>query len=206
MYVLLKQFLLMNKIGNLIVIVFVSLITGGCVSTPKAIEINQLDTELPVVLRLSVEQKKIRMINFPVKFEIINKSLQKRTYSFVQYYYNSSFGGVGVPLYVENNGKLIRISKSKWKEISSCGSIIYICYSRHRIDSSRTVQSLLQPYIDKMLISNQDSIVVGSLNEFKMKNEKLVLGLLTKDTISVGFFNPREDKSQYLDIKMSVKW
>ena len=179
---------------------------GGCVSTPKAIKINQLDTDLPVVLRLSVKQKKIRMINFPVKFKMFNKSLQTRTYSFVQYHYNSSLGGVGVPLYVENDGKLIRISKSKWKDISSYDSIIYTCYSRHRVDSSRIVQSLLQPYIDKMLISNQDSIVAGSLNEFKLKNHKLVKGLLTMDSISVGFFNSKEVKSQYIDIKIPVKW
>ncbi|MFA9372123.1 MAG: hypothetical protein ACERIH_10475 [Labilibaculum antarcticum] len=196
----------MNKIGNLIIIVFVILIIGGCVSTPKAIEINQQDTDLPVVLRLSIKHKKVRMINFPVKFKMINKSLQKRTYSTVEYCYNSSFGGVGIPLYEENGGKLIRISKSKWKEISSYDSIIYTCYTRHRVDSSRAIQSLLQPYIDKMLTSNQDSLLIGSLDEFKLTHPELLLSLLKNDSINVVFFNPSEDKPLNVDIKMPVKW
>lgn len=194
----------MNNIEKILISFSIVFLFVGCQSTKDSIEMKQLDSSLPVVLRLSNKDEKIRMINFPIRFKMINNSLRKRTYSSVEYVYNDFFGGVGAPLYVENGKKLKRVSKSKWKEISLFDSIVYVSYSRHRIDSSRVIQNLFKPYVDKMIALDQDSLAIGTLKDFKMNHPKFLQEVLSKDSLKVCFFNPQKGRPNYTYVSISV--
>ena len=179
----------MNK--HIILYTTISFLLLSCRTSEKTIEINQLKTNYEIVVLLNKEHKKIALIEFPVKIKLKNNSISEKSFSSINYKYFPYEKGIGVPLYVEQNDKLIRIKQSKKKEIQSKGIQEYIIYTRHRVDTSRSIQKSFNSYIDKMISSNLDTLTIGTVDEFKKSNRKILDILTDKDSISVDMWNAK---------------
>lgn len=188
----------------LIYLLFLNVLLS-CKSSDKTIEMKQMKTGFPVIVLLSKKHEKIKLIKFPVKLRISNSIWVKKSYSSTEYDYNPYTKGIGESLYTEQDGKLKRIRRTKHKNIYPFQSKEYVMYSSYRLDSSNTVQKQLKPYVDQMLIQNQDTLTIGTVVEFKQKHEDLLMQLTDRDSIYLRILNT-ERNGYEKGVKIPVKW
>ena len=143
------------------------------------------------VLYLNKEYKEIVRIKLPIKIQLKNNTISEKSFSSIDYKYFPYEKGIGVPLYIEQNDKLVRIKQSKKKKIQSKETQEYIIYTRHRVDTSRSIQKSFNSYIDKMISSNLDTLTIGTVDEFKKSNRKILDILTDKDSISVDMWKSK---------------
>ena len=185
----------------LIVLLFIN-----CKSTEEAIQIEQLETILPVIIQYDSKKQRVWSIDFPIEVEINNKSFKKKIFTQYDYYYYNEFKGKALRVYEDANGILQQKSRAEKKHIVPFSSKTFILYSRHFIDTNRVTQLVFNSYVDKMMSFNQDTLAVGSISKFKTKHPKLVQQLLTKDSISFWFLTPDIKDRYAVDIKIPVKF
>ena len=161
----------------------------GCKSTNKTIEIEQLNVDYPIVLLMNNEHREIRLIEFPLKLKLYNSILSKKTYSSIKYNYEPFDKGIGIPVYIEKNGKLKSIEQGVFKSINPYETKEYIIYTRHYVDTSETTQQQLKPYVAKMLNLSQDTLAIGTVQEFKQKHGALLKQLTAGDSIYLRVLN-----------------
>ncbi|MCF6350606.1 MAG: hypothetical protein L3J23_06185 [Flavobacteriaceae bacterium] len=169
------------------IMIIIILFLVACQSTEK-IKVEQVDTNLPVILRLRNDTNTIWVISFPIKVKITNTSFKERIFGSYKYEYSKdNLKGTSSTLYLKKDDKLIKKGISKYKYIKRYNSKEYIVYSRNFVDTTKFSRLYFKKYTDKMHSLNQDTLVVGSLKEFKKKHYKLVKYLLEKDTIKINF-------------------
>ncbi|WP_417237124.1 hypothetical protein [Bizionia paragorgiae] len=106
----------------------------------------------------------------------------------INYHYSDSISkwrNLGIELYKTNNQKLKRVSNNQRKTIPPKGSLEYVYYTRHFLDSSKLIQQQFKPYINRMLLENKDTLHIGTLNQFKKHHKELFEELTKNDSISI---------------------
>jgi len=190
---------------NLILYVIFSFFLLGCKSANKAIQMEQLKTDFPVISLLSKKYNKIKIIKFPIRLKLYNPLWEQKVYSSINYNYNTYVKGIGESLYIEKNGDLKEIRQTKQKTIAPYQSEEYIVYSAYRIDSSDVIQQQFKPYIDEMLKNKQDTLVVGTVKEFKKKHKVFLEQLIMGDSIYLRVLNA-ERNGYEKGVKIPVKF
>ncbi|PCH67763.1 MAG: hypothetical protein COC06_10735 [Bacteroidales bacterium] len=194
---------------KILIILFILPILVSCYSK-GAINVEQVEVNLPVILMRNSKNMTVRAIKFPLKLKIKNLSLKKRIFSNVRYYYHTRFEkngwgwGAGF-LYQLKDDNLVDENNSKWKIIKCFSPEYYVVYTSHHIDSSELSQVIFKPYLEQMKLLNQDTLAVSSIKDFKLKHREIVDSLLNRDTISIDFFDIRKGKPCYENIKIPVK-
>ena len=123
---------------KILIILFILPILVSCYSK-GAINVEQVEVNLPVILMRNSKNMTVRAIKFPLKLKIKNLSLKKRIFSNVRYYYHTRFEkngwgwGAGF-LYQLKDDNLVDENNSKWKIIK--------CFSDQRVANCR--QTILQ--------------------------------------------------------------
>jgi uncharacterized protein YqgQ len=187
----------MNKYLKPYIIILILFLS--CKTAKQTVDVNQLNTNYPIILYLNQEYKEIVRIKFPIKIKLTNNLISKKSFSSVNYKYHPYEKGIGVPLYIEKDNKLIRVKQSQKKEIVSKEIKEYIIYTRHRIDTSKSMQKNFDTYINEMIVKNQDTLVIGTIDSFKKEYPQLLKLLTYKDSISIDMW---QDK----DISIPVAW
>lgn len=132
---------------------------------------------LPVILKFNSE-KKLKLINVPLKADINYSVKDIKGFTAVDYLYNN-LKGEWPKVYTYKNNALKRQSRNKLKT----ENINYIIYSRHLINSSNeSIESLI---LKKININN---IVKDSLT-IKKIDKKLLRLLLKNDSIKIDFIS-----------------
>ena len=157
------------------------------------INVNFYDTEYSVILRKSEREKKITYIRLPKKLRLENGFLTNRMFKRIVYSYKINKDKcLGLVLYQKKNDSLSRISNNKKKAISAKESLEYIYYTRHFIDSTKSIQQQFKPYIEKMLAENKDTLHIGTVDEFKQQHKELFEKLTKNDSISIQFLDGKK--------------
>ena len=196
---------MMNRILKQSSLILLLLILCRCQSIESSIKLVQIESHLPITLRLNKKNKKLRVIQFPIQFKVSNSSFVNKSFSSSKYMYNNLRGGTAL-LYKQNNKKLYRISKYKQKLIVPFTNEKYVTYSAHFVEDSIFLQQLFKSYIDKMKASNQDTLAVGTLQEFKSKHPELVKNLLDKDTLRLHFDELESKGGGWSYIKLPIQF
>lgn len=178
-------------------IVFV-IILSGCKSANNDIQINQINTDYPVVLKYSKKYDKFSRLKIPLKLKIYNNSFSQYSFASIRYEYNSAFGGITENIYVEKNENLKKIKNNKRKSIISKQSQEYIIYTSHRLDSSKKIQDKFKSYIHLFENKNIDTLNIGTINEFKLNNKDLIKLLTKNDSV---FINTWKGKDIIIPVK-----
>ena len=195
----------MNKLYRIPIIVL--LLLSSCKSNKKAIELNLLQSESFVVLKFNKEYKKIIKIQLPVNVTITNNSINKRVFNSIKYQYNDYRDGIGTLLCIKsNNNNLIRLKNNRNIELKPYSKNEYIIYSTHRLDSVSSIQQQFQPYIEKMLQLDQDTLHIGTVTEFKKKHKELFNRLTKNDSISIRFLDKSTKSGLGERITVPVEW
>ena len=187
----------MSKVS--ILIFFVLIFLFGCNSKKNLIELTQLNSSYPIILYMNKEYKEIVRIKLPLKIRLQNNSYSTKEYASIKYKYHPYKKGIGNPIYVENRNKLKRVKQSKKKEIGAYKSKEYILYSRHRVDTSNSIQSQFSSYIKEMISLNQDTLTIGTIQQFKKSHRELLNILTEKDSVSINIW---KDK----DVTIPISW
>ena len=67
-------------------------------------------------------------------------------------------------------------------------NIVIKMSSNDYFDTLETVQKLLNPYIKRMQLENQDSLYIGTIQELKETNPEFLYGLLKGDSLAFDFY------------------
>jgi hypothetical protein len=174
-------------------------------SVEKSVQIRQIDTELPVLIRYNAEKNKIFKIRFPFSFEYSHSFLLRRLrVEGVEYYYCNKFGKSylrysggwrpHVSVYQKDGVHLtdrgVEGRKNAKPVFSRFQSQELIAYTVHDIDTSATVQSLFKPYLERMetLRGGGDTLFIGTFDEFRKSQPELTKMLLEGDSIRFGIY------------------
>ena len=182
----------MNKRIKILVLSFMLLGIIRCKPFKSIITINQVATTNLVIARLTLIDSTIYGLKFPSKLIIKNNSSSKKHFVLIDYNYKDSltkWRNLGVELYKVSNGKLKRISNNSKRTIPSRDSIGVVYYTRHFVDSAKSIQQQFKPYVAKMLAENKDTLHIGTVTEFKKKHAALFEKLTKGDSISIQFLD-----------------
>ncbi len=196
----------MNKIAKILVLIIMCIGLIKCKSKNKLIVINQNLTEEPVIGRLTLEDTTILSIRFPNRLGIKNNFYFEKSFVKIDYNYIeplSKWRNLGIQLYEFNKNNLKPISTTGKKTILSKGSLSFIYYTRHFVDSTKSTQQQFKPYIEKMLAENKDTLHIGTVAEFKQKHAALFEKLTKGDSISIQFLDGKKLGER---ITVPVEW
>lgn len=198
----------MNKLLKLLIWGIFLLLFYNCESIKKGIRINYLDTDMSIIIRMTKEDNSIIGIGFPKKINVENKSFFKESFVKIEYRYNNipRERNYGIGLFEQENEILANISNNKKKTIPSKGSVNYILYTRHFVDSTKSIQQQFKPYIEKMLRLNKDTLHIGTVTEFKKKHKELFESLTKNDSISIRFLDSSTKSGLGERLAVPVKW
>ncbi len=184
-------------ISLLIFILFIS-----CTSIKHNVIVIQEKTNQPVILRINKNKSQIRFIHFPIKIKITNNSSQKESFYSIKYNYNS-IRGTSALLFEEHKKGLKRSFKSDAKFIKPKESKEYIISSAHYLKQDN-IKLLFSNYLEKMQKENSDTLVIGSMIEFKQKYPEFVKNILGKDSLKLFF--KKQDSKDFNVIKIPIKF
>ncbi len=182
----------MNNYLKILVLSFMLLGIIRCKPFKSIITINQVATTNLVIARLTSIDSTIYGFKFPSKLIIKNNSSSKKHFVLIDYNYRdslSNWANRNIELYKIYGEALRRISNNERKIIPSKESLEFIFYTRHFIDSSKSIQQQFKPYVAKMLAENKDTLHVGTVTEFKKKHAALFEKLTKGDSISIQFLD-----------------
>nr|WP_320117744.1 hypothetical protein [uncultured Marinifilum sp.] len=184
------------------VLVFSVFLLLSCGETLKVIEVRQVNSDLPVVLKYSQKYKTVSTINFPVEFEVYNSSMTNRKLSNITYHYKGDIAIGSSRSYIREFDKLIRMKRNSNYSIIKKKTNRYVCYSRHFVrDTARFSREYFSDLLTQMENKGQDSLVVSNLKEFASKNKELVEYLLVNDMIFFEFDDTQVKFSKKSKIK-----
>jgi len=193
---------------KLIIFLVITMIFISCNGNQQNhIEINQKNTELPIIFRLAKDNNnRIITMQLPVEFAIKNSNFKEITFLRMYYNYNNipinRKGGFGISLFKRKNGMLCKVKNSKIR-LKGNTVLDYVCYSSHFIDSIQSVK--LHLYVKEMDISNKDTLSI-SISEIRMKNGDLFESLTQNDSISIQFLNSSTKSGLGERIAVPVNW
>ncbi|WP_234859056.1 hypothetical protein [Aquimarina aquimarini] len=195
----------MNKVFKILTLIVLCFIFLKCKNIKEAISIKQIEIKKPIITRLTLEDTTILNIKFPNKLIIKNNSFTNKAFVKIEYEYNNIpyDRDYGISLFKKSNKSLKSISTTGKKIIPSKKSLEYIYYTRHFVDSARSIQEQFKPYIEKMLSENKDTLHIGTVKEFKAKHAELFNKLTKNDSISIQFLDGKELGER---ITVPVKW
>jgi hypothetical protein len=174
-------------------------------SVEKSVQIRQIDTELPVLIRYNAEDSDVFKIRFPFSFEYSHSFLLRRLrVKGVAYYYCREFGksylgysgdwSPNVSVYQKDRARLIDRGiegrKNAKPVVSRFQSQELIAYTSHDIDTSAAVQNLFKPYLERMktLTGGGDTLFIGTFDEFRKSQPELTKVLLEGDSIRFDIY------------------
>ncbi|MFA9372112.1 MAG: hypothetical protein ACERIH_10420 [Labilibaculum antarcticum] len=198
----------MNKLFKIVICGISLLLFFSCNNNEQAITINCDNTIDPIIVRMTREDNSIISIKFPQKILIQNNSFFKKSFIKIEYRYNNIPLGrnYGIGLYEQKNEILVKISNNKKKTISPKNQLVYVLYTSHYIDSTKSVQQQLKPYVEKMLRLKKDTLRIGTVVEFKQKHKELFENLTRNDSVSIRFLNSSTKSGLGERIAVPVKW
>ncbi|PCH67761.1 MAG: hypothetical protein COC06_10725 [Bacteroidales bacterium] len=168
-----------------IVILVIVILLISC-RRENSISVKQSDAKYPVIVHLDKEGG-IRVINFPFKLVVSCNSIIKRGFTDIEYHYGDVKGGWS-KLYVEKNGSLTRIDKTKLKFISFYKNQEYFVYSRHLLDTNQFESLNFKKYRKQMNLLSQDTLAIDS---FMYHNKTLTKKLLKDNFMILDFYKSK---------------
>jgi hypothetical protein len=138
----------MNKTVKFLIAIAISVGFTNCKSKNQIISIDQIETEEPIVIRLSLEDTTVLSTRFPNRLVLKNNSHLGKSFVKMDYHYfesNSKWRNLGFQLYEVKNNNLKPISVTGKKTISTGEILQFLYYTRHYLDSSKTTQQQLIP-------------------------------------------------------------
>ena len=180
--------MIMKKI---FIILFI-LLLDACSSSKNVkdlIKVEQIESIYPVEIYATKSKNRIHAINYPLTYRI-KKTNAETTYLIRHgnYYYGNKYcykghwygGGT---LFLCKDGMLkedVEYLNTDYNE--------YVAYTHHYdIDSTKSVQQMFQPYLEKMKQENKDTLHIESIQELKKINPELINGFLQGDSIRFRF-------------------
>ena len=161
--------------------------------SPEKISVLQEKVSNRIIIRRPKDNKnRIITIQFPNRIILSNGSISdKLDFLTIDYKYGDipEERNLNLGLYIESNRKLKKERNNKKKTIPPKSSLSYIIYSRHFVDSAKSIQQQFKPYVAKMLAENKDTLHVGTVTEFKKKHAALFEKLTKGDSISIQFLD-----------------
>ena len=190
-----------TKLFTLLAIGFL-LFCGSAKSLKESVSITQIETDLPVIVRVDANYSDVFGIDFPFAFEYKDKFFEKRSMVGIDYYYHkpyrrrrgwqSSFSA-----YQIISGNLVRITRPGG---GITGRLTenepIVVYTRHLLDTARLVQAELRLYLEQIVQRNMQetgTLLVGTFSEFRARHPELVKNLLRGDSIEFIISGHGED-------------
>ncbi|WP_282057141.1 hypothetical protein [Maribacter luteus] len=180
----------MKKTIVLIVIFFLSVCCG---SSKKSLTVTFIPSTENVFLHYNESWKTISEINIPFNFSIENHTSQKEQLVRYSYNYGNNMEGHPTRLFIKKNKGYIKLKNSEDIFIEGHKTNSYKTRTKHFIDTTRFGRTFFEPYIKEMQRSNQDSLNVGSILEFKVKHKEFFTNLLKNDSISLLFLDENSE-------------
>ena len=197
----------MNKILKIFIFAILVLSSYCCGNVHETLIVRQSNVDYPLIIRLSKENTIIRL-QVPKKIIIENKSFLKESFVEIEYDYKNIplERDLRIGLFEQENDTLVKISNNKKKTIPSKGNVNYILYTRHFVDSTKSIQQQFKPYIEKMLKLGKDTLHIGTVAEFKQTHKELFESLTKNDSISIRLLDSSTKSGLGERIAVPVKW
>lgn len=172
---------------TILLFLFFLLLFTSCKNQSGVLNINQVSQNSnEIVIRYSEKMKTFWVINIPFQFEISNNSDETEKFVTCSYIYNNQLGRHS-KLYIDEGRALIRNNQNDIKTIESGQKKTYVIYSQHIIDTIKYNKTFFKSYLDKVKGRNEDTLLVGTLEQFKSKHPQLVKSLIEGDSLNFEF-------------------
>ena len=186
------------------------------------LKLKQVESTKQVVLKMEYNKKldkdQISTINFPIEFIVENNSYKKEKIEKLVYLYQP------FKEYSQNQtANLYVYKKNKFESLNLFFDDVYIdkggkkflIYTKHTVlDTLNFNEDYFAPFINKMRKNKTDSLLMGTLPEFKQKHSKLTQSLLSDDEVIILFnkkvkevkYNTGEKDNLLLQISKPIKY
>ncbi|WP_165024387.1 hypothetical protein [Dysgonomonas sp. ZJ279] len=186
-------------------------------SAKNSIQIEQIETNIPVIILGDTVNNKILRCRIPLAFKATNSSSRSKYIQYIHYYYNENYGKIYLDKYaggwkgsfrvsqfINNELKISDSGRLIEKEINNLLSQEFIIEPSYDIDTCKKEQITLNAYVQRMKDLGTNTLQIYTFKEFKEKNPLLIRTLLEGDSISFNIFN-NENKSDTL-IVLPIKY
>lgn len=179
------------------------------------IEIEQINSNYPIILRGDISMKKIYRIHFPLVFNI-----KKITSNDIRIYsskynergkyrtdYHKGWWSNSALIHVLNNKNQLEVPKNKDERelLSKSKMQEYVFYTTHTPDTAQHVQAIFKPYLEKMLLMNKDTIYIESIQELKKTNPTFLEGFLGGDSICINYTKEEGRRLDCIYLPVEIK-
>ena len=162
------------------------LILCGCVSSDK-ININQISSEYPIVLKKGRNSNKITAVKIPLVFEVSKKSFKKVQLANEGYWYNNKYfkrntwGASVTTFHVKNN----TLKENIYLQNINFRKKVLIAYTSHRprYAEGDELSIFFKPYLEKMERENKDPLHIESISILKSRSPNIIENFLYGDSI-----------------------
>lgn len=181
-----------------IIYLFLFVILTSCYNSQKAVKVELINSNAPVMLVYNTDVEKFRTVLFPLTFKVYNRSFDKR-FVLMSYYFGrpnkgESTGAKGwrtsMLYYSLENDSLVEYDRSAIKPFHSKKIVIYP--TLHYIDTTMNEQALFTPYLEAVRTGRIRKLDVENLEDFKAKHPDVVKHFLQGDSIRFRFRTLKE--------------
>lgn len=158
----------------------------SCVSIDE-VNIKQIPSKYPIVLKKGRNSNMITTVKFPLTFEMSKKTLKKVQFINAGYWYNNKYfnrdsWGSGVTTYYIDEDTLkmnIKVQNINFRKK------LFITYTSHRpnYNDGDELFDFFKPYLDKMKKEKKDTLHIESIDILKNKNLKIINNFLLGDSL-----------------------
>ena len=175
----------------------------SCNTSKESMKIDFIKSTNEITLFYSKKMKATWAISFPMNMNLDCSKSKNNSFRNYSYKYGNSLKGKAMKLFSIENGEFIKQKFTKIKILKKDKKNKFLIISKHFIDTTKSIQQQLKPYIEKMLSENKDTLHIGTVNRFKTKHKELFNRLTKNDSISIQFLDGKKLGER---ITVPVEW
>lgn len=187
----------------IIFLIFISVISCSFQIKNDAVIIEQVESDLPIIIRYDSVKDYIFRIQFPLVYRIRNISDHNKQIGQIAYYYKDIKYALSYEYGWNYNVRINRIEKgelvSPYRKgrimIDSLATEYFVFQTGHSIRyEDTTLQSLFRPFIPTLKESHKDTLHISTIRVFKEKYPQIIHTLLQNDSIQFWIYTPWSDE------------
>ncbi|WP_165024385.1 hypothetical protein [Dysgonomonas sp. ZJ279] len=196
---------------KIIILILGSLLLSCSSSKPiqETVKIEQVETDLPIIIRGDTANNRVFNIQFPFSFKANNYSHKTVYINYIHYYFCNDYGKTYLGEYgagwlanffvyqYKKDGNLILQSAPLKMGINKSQHLEFIVEPSYDIDTTTKTQVALRPYIEQMKVLRVKKIAIGTYKEFREKHPELAETLLKGDSVSFVIFKDLDKNNAY---------
>ena len=207
----------MKKKFTILLLVGFIIIACSSTSNSSMINIKQINSNYPIIVRTNRENNKIGAVDFPLVFNVSkNVTKQISILDYPEYKRNSKYvineydkyWNTNTHIVFNINNVLMRPKNKIDDTLMSLNNkvkqvVVYIKY--YNLSKNDEVQKLCSSYLERAKSMDKDTLHIESIQQLKQTNPNFVNDFLQGDSIRFDFYLKDDQRFYHIDLPVEVK-